>query len=161
VSRHLDAQFQLALYSGKEVLEMKLKEIMTRDVHSVSPDDTMTKAARLMRKHDVGVLPVLNNDGEIVGAVTDRDITVRAVANGQDPIATRVRSVMSRNVKTCHTDQTVEDAANCMRNKQIRRLFIVDGDKSELAGVVALGDLVKVNVDKGLVHATLRDISAC
>lgn len=140
-------------------MSVKLREIMTQDVHAVAPDDTATGAARIMRKHDVGILPVVDNGGEVIGAVTDRDIAIRAVANGHDPIATRVRSIMSKNVKTCDVDQTVDDALNCMKNQQLRRLFVVAGDKHKLVGVVGMQDLIEENnVEDEVVADALKEI---
>lgn len=139
---------------------MKIKDIMTTKVHTLSPRDTALNAARMMREHDVGILPVLDEKQEIVGTLTDRDIVMRTVANGQDPLAARVQGIMSRNVKTCDVDQTVEDAASCMQNQQIRRMFVVDGDKKKLRGVVSMHDLVRENAGRDIVHDTLKAISA-
>lgn len=140
-------------------MSIKLREVMTPDVHAVAPDDTAAGAARIMRKHDVGILPVVDNGGEVIGAVTDRDIAIRAVANGNDPIATRVRSIMSKHVKTCDVDQTVEDAVHCMKSQQLRRLFVVDGDKKKLVGVVGMQDLIEEgDVDNRVVTDTLKEI---
>lgn len=137
---------------------MKLKDIMTTDVHAVHIKDTATKAAKIMRKHDIGILPVLDDNDELVGAVTDRDITVRAVANGNDPIATQVRNIMSRNLNTCDVDQTPEDAAHCMQSRQIRRLFVVEGDKKKLRGVVGMQDLIEASDGKELVRDTVTEV---
>lgn len=140
-------------------MSVKLREIMNRDVHAIGPDDTTAVAARVMRKYDVGILPVVDSGGLVVGAVTDRDIAIRAVANGNDPIATRVRSIMSKHVKTCDTDQTVDDAVHCMKSQQLRRLFVVDGDKHKLVGVVGMQDLIADDdVDDGVVTDALKEI---
>jgi CBS domain-containing protein len=137
---------------------MKLKDIMTDDVHAVHIRDTATKAAKIMRKHDIGILPVLDENEDLVGAVTDRDIAVRAVANGTDPIATQVRAIMTRNLNTCDVEQTPEDAAQCMQNRQIRRLFVVDGDKKKLRGVVGLQDLMHAENGHSLVQDTVMHV---
>jgi CBS domain-containing protein len=126
---------------------MQLKEIMTRDVEVVRPDATLQEAAGRMKALDVGVIPVC--DGEhLMGMLTDRDITVRATAEGRDPRTTHVRDVMTPNVVYCFEDQDVTEAQRLMQERRIRRLLILNRDK-RLAGVVSLGDLaVKAGADK-------------
>lgn len=138
----------------------KVRDIMTRPVHSVTPRDTALTAAKKMREHDIGILPVIDEKNEIVGAVTDRDIVMRTVANGQDPIGTRINGIMSRNVKTCDVDQTVADAAQCMQSQQIRRMFVVDGDKKKLCGVVGFHDLIHEHAGSDIVLETMKHVTA-
>ena len=94
--------------------------IMTPGVEYVGPDDSLQEAARKMKRLDVGPLPVCENES-VVGMVTDRDITVRAVAEGRDPKATKVRDVMSGEVICCFDDQEADVAARLMQSQQIRR----------------------------------------
>lgn len=117
---------------------MKVKEIMSPDVVVASPDDTIQTAAFTMGRIDAGVLPVGEND-RLVGMITDRDITIRAVAEGRDP-ATKVRDVMTREVKYCFEDEDVGHVSQNMAQLQVRRLPVVNRDK-RLVGVISLGNI--------------------
>jgi CBS domain-containing protein len=118
---------------------MQLREIMTPHVEVIHPDATLQEAAEKMQRLDVGPLPVC--DGErLVGMLTDRDITVRATAQGRDPKTTRVREVMTGEVLYCFEDQDIREAAEVMEKSQIRRLVVLNRDK-QLVGIVSLGDL--------------------
>jgi CBS domain-containing protein len=119
--------------------DMKVSEIMTSDVHIVAPDDTIQEAARKMEDTDVGFLPVGEND-RLIGMVTDRDIALRAVAQGKDPKNTKVRDVMTSRVLYCTADEEVEEIASNMADLRIRRLPIVNKQK-RLVGVVSIGDI--------------------
>jgi CBS domain-containing protein len=124
---------------GRE--EMSVKDMMTRDVTVIGPDETIAAAAAKLAQEDIGFLPVC--DGErIVGAITDRDITIRGVAKGCDVKRTRVRDIMTSDITYCFEDDDVEKTAHLMREKQIRRIIVVNRDK-KLVGVVALGDLAR------------------
>jgi CBS domain-containing protein len=119
---------------------MLVSEAMTRDVRVVSPDHTIEAAARIMGEIDAGVLPVAEND-LLVGMITDRDITVRAVAEGKGP-ETRVREVMTQDVKYCFDDEPISQVAHNMGDTQLRRLPVVNREK-RLVGVLSLGDLAQ------------------
>src|SRR3954454_15425558 len=97
---------------------MNLKDIMTRDVECVRPGDTLQEAARKMKDLDVGPLPVCGDNGKIVGMLTDRDIVIRAVAEGKEPKSTRVQDAMSEDVVWCFDDQDSEDASKLMQERQ-------------------------------------------
>jgi len=116
---------------------MKIKDVMTAEVRTAAPDDTIQAAAEMMRQADSGVLPVGEND-RLVGMITDRDIAVRAVAEGRGP-NTSVRDVMSPEVKYCFEDDDLDSVANNMANLKVRRLPVVNADK-RLVGMVSLGD---------------------
>lgn len=132
-----------------------IQEVMTRNVQTISTQDTVQRAAQLMDELNVGAIPVLD-DGRLVGMVTDRDITVRSVAVGQDPTATRVGDVMSTDVRTCTIDQRVEDVLAQMADVQIRRVPVIDAN-GQVIGIVSLGDVVtKAPVE---VEQTLDEIS--
>ncbi len=118
---------------------MIISEVMTRDVRIVSPDDTLESAARLMEEQDFGSLPVAEND-RLVGMLTDRDITIRAVARGLVPRDSTVREIMSAEVKYVYDDESVRDVAIVMGDLHVRRLPVLDRDK-RLVGIVSLGDL--------------------
>jgi CBS domain-containing protein len=114
-----------------------VKELMSRDVKVVSPDMTIGEAAREMRDGDFGMLPV-GEDDRVIGTLSDRDIVIRAVAEGRDS-GTRVRDIMSEGVAWAYEDDSVEQAAVIMSERQVRRLPVVDRD-GRLVGIVALGD---------------------
>ena len=118
---------------------MNVSEVMTREVKVVSPDDLLQTAAQIMQENDFGILPV-GEDDRLIGMVTDRDITIRAVARGLAPTSCRVRDVMSSEVKFVYEDESVDDAARNMSELQVRRLPVVNRDK-RLVGIVSLGDL--------------------
>jgi len=136
---------------------MKLKDIMTRGVECVRPTDSLQEAARKMRDLDVGPLPVCGDNDKIVGMLTDRDITVRATAEGLDPKTTKVQDAMSEDVVWCFEDQDSEDAVNLMEEREVRRLLVMDRDK-RLVGIVALGDLATEG-SKEQAGKALRGIS--
>jgi CBS domain-containing protein len=117
---------------------MLAEDLMTRDVSVVAPDHTIQQAARLMMALDVGALPVGDND-RLVGMITDRDIAVRCVAQGKGP-ETKVREVMTPEVKYCFADEEIDDIAVNMADIQIRRLPVVDRDK-RLVGILSLCDI--------------------
>ncbi len=136
---------------------MKLNEIMTPEVVTIGPDASLQQAAQTMMSLDVGMLPVVVDD-DLVGVITDRDITVRASARGLDPKRTPVRLVMTE-AAICGSDtQEITQGAKQMMNHQIRRLPILDRYQ-RLVGIVSLGDLVKALDDKCLVGEVLLRIS--
>jgi len=118
---------------------MYVREVMTPDVVIASPDDTLQRAAEMMIDIDAGVLPVGEND-RLVGMLTDRDITIRAVAAGKEPTECKVREVMSPEIRYIYDDELVEDAARNMTELQVRRLPVLSREK-RLVGIVSLGDL--------------------
>ena len=117
---------------------MQVSEAMTMDVRMLDPEQSIEDAARMMAEWNVGALPV--NDGEkLIGMVTDRDITIRAVAAGKNP-DTRVRDVMTKEVKYCFEDEDLAHVARNMGDEQIHRLVVLDRNK-RLVGIVALADI--------------------
>ena len=136
---------------------MQIKEIMTPNVEVITPDTTLQEAAEKMRDLDVGSLPVC--DGwRLQGMLTDRDITIRATAEGRDPAATRAADVMTAAIFYCYDDQDVAEAAQVMESKQIRRLPIVNRDK-RLVGILSLGDVAVDTGEKRLAGEALTEIS--
>jgi CBS domain-containing protein len=136
---------------------MQVKEIMTAQVEVVHPDATLQEAARKMRELDVGPLPVC--DGErLVGMLTDRDITVRAVAEGRAPAQTKVGEVMTPEAVYCFEDQDIGTAAQMMEMRQIRRLPVLSRDK-RLVGIVSLGDLAVETGDTQRAGEALKEVS--
>ena len=136
---------------------MQVKDVMTRGAEVVRPDATLQEAANKMKSLDIGPLPVCDGD-KIIGMLTDRDITVRATAEGLDPKQTRVREVMSKELITCLEDQDVKEAAELMQSKQIRRVPILNKDK-RLVGMLSLGDLANRTQDSKLAGKTLEEVS--
>lgn len=135
---------------------MKLRDVMTRDVESIKLTDSVAEAARKMRDLNVGVMPVFENN-RLVGMVTDRDITIRAVAEGHDPKATKVSEIMTTDVVSCSENEDVDEAIKLMETRQIRRLIIRD-DQNRVIGIVSLGDLA-VHLSGSLVGEALREVS--
>ena len=135
---------------------MKVEEVMTTDVVTCSPDARLIDVAKLMQRENFGACPVVQND-QLVGIITDRDITVRAVAVGADVNQKTVSSIMTPKPITADPDMDIDDAARLMANNQIRRLPIVEGNK--LIGIVALADLA-IDVDEEeMLAETLEKIS--
>jgi CBS domain-containing protein len=129
---------------------------MTRTVVSVTPDSTLQEAAAKMKSRDIGPLPVCE-DGRVVGMLTDRDITIRATAEGESPTVVRVRNIMTPEVISCFEDQLVTDAALLMQEHQVRRLVVLDHD-NRLVGIVSLGDLAVETGDE-IAGQTLEEVS--
>src|SRR6266576_4784244 len=117
---------------------MNVSKYMTRDVQLATPTQTIREAARMMAEIDAGSLPVQEDD-RLVGMITDRDIAVRAVAQGKSP-DTPVQDVMSREVLYCFEDQEVKEIARNMGDVKVRRLPVVNRDK-RLVGIISVGDL--------------------
>lgn len=136
---------------------MQLKEMMTAEPEIVSPADSLEEAARKMKELDVGMMPVC--DGKrVVGILTDRDVTVRATAEGRDAHTTSVEEAMTRDPVYAFDDQDEKEAAEMMERNQIRRLVVVDRDKN-LAGVVSLGDVAVKGGDEKLAGEATQQVS--
>jgi CBS domain-containing protein len=136
---------------------MQLREVMTRNVETVRPDASLEEAARKMDDLNVGPLPVCDGD-RLVGLVTDRDITVRATAAGKDPSSTPIREAMSQDLVYCYEDQDVQDAAQLMQDKQIRRVPVLNRQQ-RMVGIVSLGDIAAEGRDDRMSGETLGRVS--
>jgi CBS domain-containing protein len=134
----------------------KVKEIMSRDVQVTSPDKTIEEAAQQMEQGNFGMLPV-ESQGRMIGAISDRDIAVRAVAKGREP-DTEVSEIMSKGIVTAFEDTSVADAAKLMSDNKIRRLPILNANK-HLVGIVALGDIAVEDADAVVAATALSAIS--
>lgn len=121
---------------------MKLSEIMTRNVEIIQPDDSLQLAAKKMKDRDIGFLPVCDG-GELMGVLSDRDLTIRALADGMDVNVMLSRDLMTTPAIYCFEDQDVSEAAKIMEDNQIRRLVILSREDKRLVGVVSLGDLAR------------------
>jgi CBS domain-containing protein len=124
---------------------MKVEDIMTTKVESVLPTATLRAVARKMSDLGVGALPVVE-DGNLIGIITDRDVSVYAIAMGHDPQSTEVQKVMTREVYTCGAGEDISEAAKIMEQHKIRRLTVMGGDQS-LAGFLSVDDIAPVSGD--------------
>jgi CBS domain-containing protein len=136
---------------------MRVNEVMTKTAECIRPDASIQEAAERMKALAVGALPVCADD-RLVGMITDRDITVRATAAGQDPGGTRVRDAMTPEIAWCFDDELITNAVRLMEEKQIRRLPVLNRDK-RLVGIVSLGDLAVKTGDEALAGAILEQVS--
>ncbi|WP_346937768.1 CBS domain-containing protein [uncultured Clostridium sp.] len=135
---------------------MKVKEIMSKDVACLNPQDSIEKAAQLMKQYNVGSIPVCSNN-TVSGIVTDRDIALRAVASGQDSGQTTVSNIMTSNPTVGNPEMDVHDAAEIMSKEQIRRLPIVENNS--LVGIVSLGDISLEPILSDNAQDALKSIS--
>jgi CBS domain-containing protein len=136
---------------------MQVFEAMTPEVIRVAPETTLVNAARTMKAIDVGLLPVCVRD-EVVGMLTDRDITVRSVAEGRDPRTTEVQEVMTPRVVFCNPEDDVREAAALMQLVQLRRLLVMN-EQGRLVGIVSLSDIALTTGDEQLAGQTLEKVS--
>ena len=134
----------------------KLKDIMSPNVQVIRPEATISEAAQKMREGDFGMVPVAEND-RMIGAISDRDIAVRAIAEGKGP-DTPVRDIMSEGITWAYEDDSVERAAQIMSEHQVRRLPVVNREK-RLVGIVALGDFAVESSDIRPAAEALAEIS--
>jgi CBS domain-containing protein len=134
---------------------MNVRDVMTPNPRTVSPDDSIQNAACIMRDEDIGVVPVVDN-GRAVGMVTDRDIVVRAVADGGQ-LDRRIRDIASSTVVSVSPDMSTREAAQLMSDHQIRRLPVVENER--LVGIVSIGDLAVKEGKDSRTGDTLQAIS--
>jgi len=130
-----------------------VNQVMTSDPRTVAPGDKLTEAARHMKEGDTGALIVVDG-GSVTGIVTDRDIVVRAIAEGRDPSSTTVGDVATTSTITVSPDQSAQEAAQLMRDNDIRRIVVVHDGRP--AGIVSIGDLA-IELDEG---SALADLSS-
>jgi CBS domain-containing protein len=142
---------------GRYIPRMKkVRDIMTSDPRCVAPDTKISEAAKIMGELDIGALPICKND-RLAGMVTDRDIAVRAVAQGRDPTKTTVEETMTEGIVFIYDDEDVEAAARLFETRRIRRLPVLNRDK-RMVGIISLGDLA-VNAGVGLGGEALKEVS--
>jgi len=138
----------------------KCSDVMTDNPVYALPDDTVEKVAQLMKKEDIGPVPVVDDERNkrLVGIVTDRDLALKVVAEGRDPQTTKVEEVMTRKLITCRPDDDVESAMKAMAQYQLRRIPVVDND-DRLVGIISQAD-VATRVDEPEKTAeVVREIS--
>ncbi|MGS4948251.1 CBS domain-containing protein [Meridianimarinicoccus sp. RP-17] len=127
---------------------MEIANAMHRHADWASADTPVSEVARMMQKDDIGAIPV-GKDDKLIGMITDRDIALRVVAAGRDPVKTTAEEIMTKGIVYCRTTETVEDAIHLMDQKKIRRLPVIDENK-RLVGMLSLGDVS---------HAVSRELS--
>lgn len=118
-----------------------IREVMTMNPETVSKDSSVADAARIMRDHDTGIVPIVDGD-RLVGVVTDRDITVQTVADGRDPHMTTVGEIASAHLVTLDPQQNLDDALQLMAQHQVRRLPVCE-EEGRLIGIVAQADVAR------------------
>ena len=138
--------------------QQHVRDVMTRNPQTVSEKDSVLDAARIMRDQDTGIVPVVDDGRKIIGLVTDRDIVVRAVADGKDLNSCHVNEVMSKSVRTVKEDDSVRDVLNVMSGAQVRRVPVVNRN-NELVGIVSMKDLATETNATGKVGQTVENIS--
>ena len=136
---------------------MIVQDIMTEFPETLGPDDTIQKAAKLMRDHDYGVVPILDNVDALVGVITDRDIVIQAIAKGHGP-ETAIKECMSVQPDTVAKDLPIAQALHLMNTRQIRRVPVMENGR--LIGMVSLSDIAKSQIPETEKSKTLESISA-
>jgi len=136
---------------------MQVKDIMTTNIATLTPENTIMDAAREMQKHNIGCMPVCQPEGKIVGIITDRDIVVRCIASNGNPKSTLVKDVMTKNVITAKPDMDADDALETMATNKIRRLPVIQNDT--LIGMIAIGDFATRKVFHSEASQALGEIS--
>ena len=134
-----------------------VKDVMSPDFKWMAPDSPISQVAQQMRDMDCGFIPLAEND-KMIGMITDRDITVRAVAEGKNPEDVKARDIMTAKTYYCYDDQDVEEVCNNMGEIQVRRLPVVNRDK-RLVGIVTMGDLAQA-ASRPNVGQTQQQITA-
>ena len=143
-------------YKYKGVL-MKAKDLMTTSPEIISPETTLKQAAKKMRDQDFGFLPVGEND-RLIGAITDRDIIIRGIAEDKDPNSTSIRDIMTDEIRYCFENDDLNKVADKMGNLQIRRLVVLN-DNKRIVGIISLGDFATKSQDSKLTGKVTEDVS--
>ena len=139
-------------------MKFTVSEVMTRGVETISPAATLEHAAKQMKAHNVGILPIVDGD-DVVGVVTDRDIVLRAVSERMRPEMTRVREVMTPKAITCYDDQDITEASLLMEKHLVHRLIVLDRNE-KFVGIVSLSDLAAKAKSEALAGHVLGEVSA-
>ncbi|MEZ5898068.1 MAG: CBS domain-containing protein [Hyphomicrobiaceae bacterium] len=137
---------------------MKVKDAMHRGVEWVTPETPLADLAKRMRDHDIGALPV-GDDDKLVGMVTDRDIVCRGLTNGKDPAKLTARDIMTPAIVWCRSEEDLDDATRIMESKRIRRLPVIDENK-RMVGILSLGDISHARKSGELSGEVLHAVSA-
>ena len=135
---------------------MKVKDIMSYQVQKIDSDAMITDAAKMMKEFDIGILPV-QNENEIVGMITDRDIVIRVISERKDPSLTTMSEAMTLEVICCSQEEDIEEAAKIMEYEQVHRILVLDNDNS-VAGILSLGDIALKTRNEHLAYEVLEKI---
>lgn len=139
---------------------MKVKDCMCEDICIVKPETTVSDCAKLMKTNHTGCIPVCDNQNQVVGIITDRDIILRGIACDKELKTTPISEIMSCNVWSCNQNDDIKTAENKMKDFQIRRLPVVENNK--IVGMLTIGDLVEnKGVSTNEVSEVLKDICKC
>jgi len=138
-------------------MKMKVADIMTRSVITLTPHDTILVASKKMKEHNIGFIPITDEVNKVVGVVTDRDIVIRGLALGKD-VTERLENIMTTDVITINPDAELGTAAHLMSDHQVRRLVVTDGN-GKLEGVLSLGDLSTQKESDTMAGVALSHIS--
>jgi CBS domain-containing protein len=136
---------------------MRIGELMTKSLETVQAEATLREAAEKMRSFGIGALPVMDGE-QLVGMLTDRDITVRSTAMGKDPNTARVREAMTHTVITCDADAPITEAEHLMEEKAVRRLVVLDAYKKAV-GLISLDDLATVPGEARHAGEVLKELN--
>jgi CBS domain-containing protein len=139
---------------------MQVRDIMTQNPACCTPDATLQEVARMMKENDCGCIPVVNNYQEMkpVGTVTDRDITIRTVADSHNPINMKASDIMTSDIATVKPQTSVEECFDVMEDREIRRVIVVD-EQGKCCGIVAQADVVQSNANPIRTNKVIREIS--
>ncbi len=135
-------------------MAQSVRDVMTSDPATFTPDDSLREAAQAMKQGDFGAVVVVENGGSVRGILTDRDIVVRAVAEGKDPASTEIREAFTTEPTTLAPEDSLDEAVDALREAHVRRLPVVEG--SQVVGIVSIGDLAQARDER----SALADISA-
>jgi CBS domain-containing protein len=135
----------------------QVRELMTESPRTVPPDASAVDAAKVMQNEDAGVVPIVEDDGRLVGVVTDRDIALRVVAEGREPDSTKVAEIASQNLATVDPQQDIDEALRLMAEHQVRRLPVVEED-GKLVGILAQADVAR-HLDASRTGEVVEQIS--
>ncbi len=135
-----------------------VRDIMTMDPECLTEKDSVVEAARIMKREDTGVVPIIDDNRKLAGMITDRDIVVRLVAEGRNPLDCKVNEAMSKHVRSVDEDAPVDEVLNVMRGANVRRVPVCDRS-GRVVGIVSMADLATETGEKGKVGDVVQDIS--
>jgi CBS domain-containing protein len=158
----LGAEALASLVSTKEDIVMRCEEIMTKNPKTLGTTSTVLEAARLMATEDVGFIPIIEQNGNVTGVVTDRDIVIKAIAKGNDPGKTRIDQVMEKNLVCCTPQDDVETVKRQMAERQVQRMLVCtgQGNARKAVGVVSFQDLAQKDDVGGTVRGVKEGTNA-
>ena len=136
----------------------RVRDVMTADPACVRESDGIVEAARIMKSEDAGVVPIIDNDRKLVGIITDRDIVVRLVADGRNPLDCKVNEAMTKHIRSVSEDASIDEVMSVMRGANVRRVPVCDRN-DHIVGIVSMADLAVEGNEKGKVGDVVQDIS--